>query len=261
MATSSSRPGLPDAKSVVLEIPFGVAPETAAAGAAPAPAFRIIRTNEVDAYETPVSKRAVAEAATLEAAVRGDNFKGKSRKASKLSLADAKMEKFADLADLIASLPKDKVMAAKKIPTDAKSKRVPEENRNVRVEAWIYAASVEDDNDFHLILGRDPDGGGTPVYMTMELSGLPATNAKSHPALSKARDAFKKFFRKFFENNLPGKSYDFYDPPIRVQVEGSLFFDATHAKGSKPGPKSLRKDIPTVWEVHPISKMKLFPPG
>jgi hypothetical protein len=152
-------------------------------------------------------------------------------------------------------------MKKKKSPTDAKSNRVDEEKRNVRVKAWIYAASIEDDNDYHLILGRDPSGGGDPVYMTMELSGLPPANMKSHAALKTARDAFKKFFAKFFKNDLPGTSYDFYDPPIRVDVEGSLFWDVSHASGGRPGPQSLRADMPVIWEVHPISKMKLFEPG
>lgn len=260
MATASSRPGLPNPKSVVAEIPFGVKGlETAEAAASPR--YRIIRTNEVDAYEDKPTKAAVAEAMFVEAKPAGDKFAGTSRKAAKLSVADVTFEKFADVAALIATLPAHATMKKKKIPTDAKSNRVAEEKRNVRfAEAFIYAASVENDNDYHLIIGRDPDA-GDPMYMTMELSGLPASNVKSFAALKAVRDAFKKFFDKFFDGNLPGKSYDFYDPPIRIQVEGSLFWDVSHASGSRPGPQSLRADIPTVWEVHPISKLKLFPPA
>lgn len=260
MATSSARPGLPNPKSVVAEIPFGVKGlETAEAPAAPR--YRILRTNEVDAYEAKPTKAAVAEAMFVEAKPAGDKFAGTSRKAAKLSVTDAKIEKFGDVAALIATLPPHQTMKKMKIPTDAKSNRVAEEKRNVRVEAFLYAASVEKDNDYHLIVGRDPDAGGDPVYITMELSGLPASNVRSFAALKAARDAFKKFFDKFFDGELPGKSYDFYDPPIRFQVEGSLFWDASHATGGRPGPQSLRADIPTVWEVHPISKLKLFPPA
>jgi len=262
MATSNARPGLPNPSSVVAEIPFAKPGVPGLEGVA-APQYRIIRTNEVDAYEAKPTKTAVAEAMVLEAKKKpkGDNFQGTSRKAAKLSIADAKTEKFNDLADVIKSFVPDKTMAKKKISTDAKSNRVEEEKRNVKVEAFIYAASAEDDNDFHLIIGRSPDAGGAEVYMTMELAGLPPASAKSHEALKAARDAFKKFFAKFFANNLPGTSYDFYDPPIRIQVEGSAFFDASHAKGSKPGPQSLRAKIPTVWELHPISKIKLLPPA
>jgi hypothetical protein len=258
MATKAN-PGLPNAKSVVIEIPFGVK-GLEAADASAAPKYRILRTNEVDAYEPKPTKTAVAEALFVEAKPAGDKFAGTSRKAAKLSVADAKTEKFADVAALIATVTAHNVMKAKKISTDAKSNRVAEEKRNVRLEAFIYAASVEKDNDYHLIVGRDPDA-GAPVYMTMELSGLPASNVKSFAALKAARDAFKKFFDKVFDGNLPGKSYDFYDPPIRIQVEGSLFWDVNHATGGRPGPQSLRPNIPTIWEVHPISKLKLFPPA
>ena len=286
MATSAKRPGLPNPKSVVMEIPFAPAGVLSMAEVSPAaPKYRILRTTEVDQYEKPPSKLEVAqslapESMVLEAAKKkkkkkkkgktgkpkaasGDLFKGSSRKASKLSISDAKMEKFSDLADLIATLPTDKVMLTKGISkNDPASKRVAEEDRNVRVDAYLYAASREDDNDYHFIVGRDPDAGGKEVYMNMELSGLPPASAKSRAALEKARDAFKAFFTKHFAGNLPGTSYDFYDPPIHIEVEGSLFWDATHGapKDSKPGPQSLRAKIPNVWEVHPISKIKLIAP-
>ncbi len=263
MATSNTRPGLPNPKSIVAELPFSAAGLEAVGAEAAAPAYRILRTNEVDAYEAKPSKAAVAEAMVLEAKKKapGENFGGTSRRIAKLSVVDAKFEKFADVAALIATLPAHAAMKKKKIPTDAKSNRVDEEKRNVRIDCFLYAASREDDNDYHLILGRDPDAGGDPVYMTMELSGLPPANMKSHEALKAAREAFKKFFAKFFNGEIPGTTYDFYDPPIKVQIEGSLFWDASHSSGSRPGPQSLRPKMPVVWEVHPISKMKLFPPA
>jgi hypothetical protein len=39
--------------------------------------------------------------------------------------------------------------------------------------SFLYAASHEDDNDVHLIIGRAPTKSPEP-YMTMELSGLAA---------------------------------------------------------------------------------------
>lgn len=267
MATSNARPGLPNPKSIVAELPFSAGGLEATGAEAAAPAYRILRTNEVDGYETKPSKAAVAEAMFVEAKKKapGENFGGTSRRAAKLSISDAKFEKFTDVGALIATLPahaamKKKIKSGEIVPKDPKSNRVAEEKRNVRIECFLYAASREDDNDYHLILGRDPDAGGDPVYMTMELSGLPPANMKSHEALKSAREAFKKYFAKFFNGELPGTSYDFYDPPIRVQLEGSLFWDASHASGSRPGPQSLRADMPVVWEVHPISKMKLFAP-
>jgi hypothetical protein len=73
--------------------------------------------------------------------------------------------------------------------------------------------------------------------------------------LQAARDAFKAFFNNRAGGSLPGTTYDFYDPPVAVTVEGSLFFDITHVSGSRPGPASLKSRMPVIWEVHPISKI------
>lgn len=220
--------------------------------------YRVIETNFVDAYEESAGAGGVMslEALAKKALPRGDSFKGKSRKAAKISIAKAPTEKFSDLKDLIASLAPDKTMRERKpkITTDAKSKRVAEEKRNVRVRAFLYAASREDDNDFHLIIGRSPKV-KEPMYMTMELSGLPPKGNASHARLKAARKAYKEFFG----SALPGFTYKFYKPPVPVEIGGSLFFDMSHAKGSKPGPATLRKDIVTIWEVHPVTDIVFEP--
>jgi hypothetical protein len=132
---------------------------------------------------------------------------------------------------------------------------VAEERRNLRVACLLYAVSQENDRDYHLILGREP--GAVPEgYMTMELSGLPPSKSPSFAKLKAVRDSLKSFFGTA---NLPGTSYDFYDPPVPVIVEGSLFFDITHATGSRPGTRSLRPNMPVIWEVHPITNMVFEP--
>jgi hypothetical protein len=212
--------------------------------------YQILITNQVDPYDQPAP---LAAAATF--AAGGDDFGGTDRKATKLAISKAKTETFADLKDLIASLEADARMIKHKPPLsrNAASTRAPEEERNVRVRAFLYAASREDDNDFHLILGRKPKS--TPMYMTMEMSGLPPKKSVSFKRIKKARDAYKNFFGA----KLPGPSYHFYSPPIPVEIGGSLFFDITHAKGGHPGPKDLRPDIPTIWEVHPVTDIVFEP--
>ena len=249
------------------------APGRLAAAAQPSAArYRILRTDQLDPYDKPVSRGAVmaatvgpaagapVPAAAAAAKPKGETFQGTARRAAKISLADAKVEVFQDLRDLIQSLPPDKEMKdhKPKIKEDKGSNRVEKERRNVRVSCFLYAASRENDNDYHLILGRDP--GEDPVYMTMELSGLPPASSPHRKALSRARDAFNKFFAADGDDlRLPGATYDFYRPPIPVDVQGSLFFDISHASGSKPGPKDLRPDMPTIWEVHPISRIVFEP--
>jgi len=230
--------------------------------------FRILRTTEVDAYEsTPTAmalRRALSGARTpapakIAAALApkaptGDRFAGTARKAAKLSIGTGTVEPFGDLQPLITSLPADDDMIDHHPPikTTAGSKRATEERRNVRIKAFLYAASRESDNDFHLIIGRDPDR--TPeLYMTAEVSGLPPKSAPSFGQLSTARTSFTGFFGA----NLPDFSYDFYDPPIPVTLEGSLFFDMSHSSGQRPGPASLKSRMPTIWEVHPITDIAL----
>jgi SepF-like predicted cell division protein (DUF552 family) len=265
------RAGLPALDSVVEVRPLtpptaALAGATKRAGAKSARTkYRILRTNEVDEYEaaaklSPAARKAgakTAKAATKKAAATSDDdFTGDKRKAAKLSIGTSKIKKYADLKTLIASLPAETVMInhTPTISNDAASGRVKEEQRNVRVRAFLYAASKESDNDFHLIIGRDPKK--TPeVYMTMELSGLPPKTSASFPQLKVARDAYKNFFA----GNLPGAGYDFPDPPVPVEIEGSLYFDMPHATGTRPGPKSLKSRMPTIWEVHPITKI-IFEP-
>ncbi len=239
------RKGMPAAASVVS---VGLLGGVAAAG----PTFRVIRTTEIDSYEAAAA--AVVTAAL--AAPVGDSFKGKARKTSKLSIATAKTETFKNLKSLVDTLPShDKMKKHKpKITTTPTSKRVTEEDRNVKLKAFIYAASKEADNDFHLIIGQAVSA-ATEVYMTMELSGLPPKSSKSYAKLKKARDAYKAFFG----DQLPGTTYDFYDPPVPIEVAGSLFWDASHASGQRPGPQSLKAKMPTVWEVHPITSIKFNP--
>ena len=226
-----------------------------AAAAAPAPTFKILVTNQLDPYDRPLSSAALAALRAQPFAPVSDNFAGTKRKAAKLSIADGVMKSFSDLNALIATFPPDSKMINRKpkIKDDATSGRVAEEKRNVSVSAFLYAASRETDNDFHLIIGTDPNS--ALVCMTMEISALPSKNAASFDRIKKARDAFKTLLG----GKLPGPSYHFYRPPIPVKIGGSLFFDITHATGGHPGPQDLRPHIPTIMEVHPVTKFEFTP--
>jgi hypothetical protein len=183
---------------------------------------------------------------------QSDNFNGSDRRRAKLSIPDAPIEEFADLADLVASLTPDFEMINRNpaIATDAESDRVDVERRNVRLRVWLYMAIREGDNDFHLIFGRAP--GLTPeLYMNMELSGLPPRNSPFFAILKATRDAFKRAL----QNKLPGRTYVLLPQPLPVEIEGPLFFDITHSSpGNRSGPEILRPFMPTAWEVHPISR-------
>jgi hypothetical protein len=253
-------PNLPSPETVVAEDvlrpPQRTATAATAGRTAPAREYRVIRTTQVDEYDVPVSAAAVPSFAAAQPR-RGDAFRGTKRKAAKISLARGRVERFDDLRDLIRTLPKDSKMTTRKPPLKdgETSDRVDEEKRNVRVRAFLYAASREDDNDFHLIIGRDP--AAARMFMTAEISGLPPPSSPLHSKLKEARAAYKAFFNA--PRKLPGTTYDFYPDPIPVELEGSLFFDVSHASGGRPGPDDLRADIPTVWEIHPISRIVFEP--
>src|SRR5215216_3057097 len=254
----SRRLGMPERSAVVTEkilTPVRRSTQAPEAAASDTTTYRILRTSETDPYDAPLQPAEVATLGLERFAGFGDAFRGNARKAAKLAIADAGVEAFEDIKDLIETLPTEEDMISHQPPItrDAESGRVDEENRNVHVRAFLYAASREDDNDFHLIVGRDPDL--EPTYMTMELSGLPPEDSDHFPRLRSARETYKEFFG----DDLPGASYDFYDPPIPVEVEGSLFFDMSHSHGSRPGPASLRPDMPTIWEIHPVTDI-LFEP-
>ena len=226
------------------------------AGVARPSTYKILRTNQVDPYDSvPTSAAAIRSAPQMMAAA-GDGFNGTARKSAKISIANGDAVTFPNVSGLIATLPSDAAMVHHKprISNGAASKRVKEEQRNVRLRAWIFAASREADNDFHLIVGQDP--ALTPVYMTMEVSGLPPHSSEAFGPLKKVRDAFKEFLK----DRLPGTGYDFYDPAIPVEIGGSLFFDIQHATGGRPGPQDLRGDMPVLWEIHPITDL-IFEPA
>ncbi len=260
MPNGNAGPGpqerLPDPENVLVEL--ALVPRSGSTTGAAAPGggsrIRILRTLEVDEYEPALAAADILPLTAPRPAPTDNKFRGTSRRAAKISIADAPMESFDDINDLIATLQDHETMAKMNIPRDASSDRVDEENRNVRVKAFLYAASIEEDNDFHLIIGRDPSKAAK--YMTVEISGLPPSSAGSFEKLDEARTAYFEFFG----DGLPGTSYDFYDPPIEIEVEGSLFWDVSHATGGRPGPGKLRPKMPVVWEIHPVTKIVLFEP-
>jgi hypothetical protein len=265
--SGSPQPGLP-APDSVLRVFTLQRPATIEAAAAGTPSssetiYEVLRTDLLDPYDTrPALIAAALGGAAVDTLVLeqtlGEHYTGKARKAAKISISPADTESFSDLTDLISTLPEETQMTDHDPPikdTEV-SERVPEEHRNVRVRGFLYAAKREEDNDFHLIIGTDPSP--QPVCLNVELSGTPPESSNHFERLKAARDAFKAFFLNH-PNGIPGFGYDFYPTPIPVEIQGSLFFDITHATGGRPGPDTLRRFIPVIWEIHPISEIVLGP--
>jgi hypothetical protein len=183
---------------------------------------------------------------------QADLFAGTDRKAAKLSISTAPAESFADLGALLDSLPADAAMAKAPGMSQAEdSRRLPQEERNVTVDAFIYAASKETDNDYHLILGGNPSG-MVIRYMNAEVSGLPA----SGPFLDTLKAARKQFTDPF-GSLIPPTGYHRFNPPVPVKVSGSLFFDVRHYPPGDVGPSGRKPK--TAWEIHPITNLVIEP--
>ena len=214
--------------------------------------YRVIATNDRGNFEHDLPLPSLKEAAPSD----GEHFNGHARQAAKTSFAQGETESFARFEDLVIPLLtnpnlSDAVMRARIHPNSA---RVNEEQRNITVKAFLYATKKEADNDYHLLLGPHPSMTG-PQYMTAEISGLPVPDNVATGDIATARSQFKAFFS---HNNaaLPDTRYKRFDPPVPVEVSGSLFFDIDH----RPGDVGTGSIVPqSVWEIHPIRTIVFEP--
>src|SRR5688572_20137181 len=130
-----ARAGLPASHSVVDIKTLTPRGELSAAPMArrPVRTYRILRTTEVDGYDTPIGAMDVPGIGAAPAAPVSDDFAGTARKKAKLSLSSAPTESFDDLSSLVGDLPPDQSMKVRvpAITTASTSGRVAEEKRNV----------------------------------------------------------------------------------------------------------------------------------
>ena len=100
-----------------------------------------------------------------------DTFGGSDRRLAKTSFPKTRPDTIASLKALLDSLPPDSLMRTK---LNSKSKRIAVESRNVRLAGnlFLFAFKRETDNDYHLIIGDDPNG-SVATLMNVEISGMP----------------------------------------------------------------------------------------
>jgi len=217
--------------------------------------YHVTASGEFDLEREPLE--APEPGVEVAAANAGDVFRGTARRAAKTSIATANMETFASIVALRATLDPDSTMRHLDPPitTAASSDRTDRETRNVTVSTFIYAIKKEEDRDFHIIVGDDACTSPS-CFLNVEVSGWP--KSPQHPDRPKLKQV-RADFLQFFSDSEPGTSsgYDKFDPPIPVELQGSLFFDVDHAAGSI-GPTCCRPS--TAWEIHPITKVVFEPP-
>lgn len=138
----------------------------------------------------------------------------------------------------------------------ASVERVEEEQSNVKVRGWLRAikyefadGSSEGDNDFHLIVSNYKTQNAKQRFLNVEISGLPKTSGADKTVIRNTREQIADILG---DVNIPKGKY--YKPasPIRVEIEGSLYFDGSHHPG-QVGPVGMRPV--TVWEIHPVTSI------
>jgi hypothetical protein len=195
----------------------------------------------------------------------GHTFNGSAREVAKTTLPSAPLETFGTVAALRADIAKksdDLVMIDAGISTKCDEVRTPAERRMVSVVGYLYAMKKEGDNDYHLILGTKTCK-KSDCFMTAEVSGIPRLTA-NRQELATARQHFETAIQQYVDdgNGATDGGYFRFDPPIRVQVRGPLFYDADHKIKTAPragtvGPAYARPS--TSWEIHPVTAIDLEP--
>lgn len=168
-------------------------------------------------------------------------FAGTARKIAKTSVVKAPIEDFATVSALLKALASDAVVRPK---LKSNSLRIAEEKHYVRLmkDTYLYAFKKESDNDYHLIIGDHKDR-RKATFFNIEISGL---------ATDKTFSVVRAVFEKRFIQVCSMGYIAFAQNPIKIQVEGSTFFDVDHKPG-QIGPAGFQPA--TNWEIHPISKI------
>lgn len=213
--------------------------------------YRVIPTNQVDEV-VENERRSTPLTALARTSTSGDIFAGTDRRVPKTSVATGGLQSYPTIAALRSSFPTDDFMLGLGITRAPDSARTSEEQHNVTVGGYIYAASKESDNDFHLIIG-DKDCAAGECFINVEVSGLPQDPGDPNfPTLAAVRSKFLTYFAQ----QQPSRGYEKFAPPISVSLTGSIFFDVDHPAGAV-GPAGLKPN--SAWEIHPLTDIVFEP--
>ena len=179
------------------------------------------------------------------------NYTGTDRAQAKTSLLNPQSihpTAFTSIATLLSKLPSDKIMRAKLTKSRP---RTTDEMHNISLsQVYIFAIKKEsNDNDYHLIIG-DNINYKKATLLNAEISGIP--NGRDKAQLEKVRSIFESEFVKVCGSNYAV----FIDNPIKIKIQGSIFYDIDHLP-CKVGPSTATVHLnpPTAWEIHPIASI------
>jgi hypothetical protein len=205
-------------------------------------------------------KKAMADAVKLfDANIPAEDiFGGQHRAAPKTTVVhDGEAESFDDVNGLIDYFESTKRKQEQywgtviKKTTEARNEEIELVNVTVK-DAWIYEISHQADNDYHLLIGVNPDN-DEGRYLNAEISGI---NPESPDAkdLWELRKGFKKQYEKSTGKSLP-RGFTQPRNPIHIRLSGSIFLDADHGRRAV-GHGDIKNF--TSWEIHPITKIEIL---
>ncbi len=190
-------------------------------------------------------------------------FQGRFREAPRTQYARSlqgqllRTELFPDLDALTQTLAPDARMRQKYAKTLSSATRFPEELRNISVDTYLHAVKLNNgidahgnqgDLDFLLMLGTSAKH-GEGRFFSAKVSGLPKGGADA-AAFTAARRQLLQLLLYVAQVPQPKFNADFAEinPPLKVKVTGSLFFDGQGAGGS--GPDYAR--TASAWQLDPV---------
>jgi hypothetical protein len=136
------------------------------------------------------------------------------------------------------------------IPTFQNSQNI-QEGDIVRVSGWVHLVAYETDGDFHVQLSNSEASGDHCLIVEVPY----APYVKNAPNLKKMCTTVRNFIKK---NMLKGKdpgSATVLSKAMYVTVTGQLFYDDSHVGDPPRGKKKMH--AATLWEIHPITDIKL----
>lgn len=183
---------------------------------------------------------------------KSDIFQGCIRGKIKTTMLAGTPTPFNTVRQLLASLPKDETMKAMKLSWFEDAERAKPERQNVWIKkAYLHMIYREPDNDFHLIIGDNPDVEQS-ILMNVEISGIP--RGASEETTARFMKVRKQIINHTRMGDIKcGRVLGPLSPAIPItKLIGTLFFDDPHEAGEigRNGVKVLR-----AWEIHPVKEI------
>jgi len=131
----------------------------------------------------------------------------------------------------------------------------PPEGTIVTVEGWLQLVALEKDGDYHVQISARPEDGNNCIIVEVPKD---ASAFELDPDLRNRSARVRERVREVLPRNAEPPDRGVLVPRrVRVRVTGQLFFDDAHVGDPPRGKRGMK--AATLWEIHPITAIELFP--